>query len=875
MNARAAPPLGQVTFLFTDMEGSTRLLQELGESEYATLLGDHHRLLRQAVREEGGYEVDTQGDALFVAFRSARDAVRAAARAQRALARHPWPGEHEVRVRMGILTGRGTWVGDRYVGLDVHRGARVAAAGHGGQVLVCDVTHDLLHADSQPGVETLDLGYHRLKDIASPERLHQLVLDGLPADFPPLRTLDPPANLPARATALVGRASELSELAALISESRLVTLTGPGGIGKTRLAVEVAATMLHGFRDGVFFVSLAAIDNPDLVPSAVARSVGLQAGEGGGKSESLADRLAAADLLLVLDNFEHVLPAASFVSWLVTTTSRVRILATSRSSLHVYGEREYELQPLSLPDEGSATVEELGASEAVTLFQQRARAGAPSFAVTAKNARAVAEIVRRVDGLPLAIELAAAGVKLLSPSALLDRLGARLDAQVGPVHGRPSRHQTLDAAIRWSYDLLDDDAKRAFARFAAFAGGAELAEVEIVCAPDGDAVALLAALVESSLVKRAERGGEPRFLMLRTIRDFALERLAERSEQSDVFERHGRAFLSLAEGASPHLTGAQARPWLDRLDAEHDNLAAAIRRSVEAGDAASSLGFVAALWRYWQRRGYLAEGRELAELVLGLDGIKRHPHELARALEATAGLAYWQGDFDAARARYEQALELQRRYGDDAGIANALWNLSFTYSVTQADPETAGRLVEESLALYRRTGDREGTAKSLFALGNVWYFQDRFESAREAYAESLELERGLGDEFSLGWALYMLALVEQGLGRGAEAARLYREAFEVFSSAGDVSAEIMCLNALADAALLDDDVVRAARLAGAAAALEVKSGAALASFAVRQEHRDGVAELRELAPEAWAEGEALGLEEAIGYVLDRSGATTE
>jgi predicted ATPase/class 3 adenylate cyclase len=860
MNMAVAPPRGPVTFLFTDIEGSTRLLDELGDSRYAELLADHHRLLREAVAEAGGYEVDTQGDAVFVAFAAPGDAVRAAARAQRALAEHGWPGGRAVRVRMGILTGRGTWVGDRYVGFDVHRGARVAAAAHGGQVLVCDVTRTVLDAAPQAGVATRDLGYRRLKDIASPERLHQLVLAGLPGEFPPIRTLDPPTNLPQPSATLVGRSRELAELAALVSESRLVTLTGPGGVGKTRLAVEVARAALQRFRDGAFFVSLAPVAAPELVAATIARALELQAGR---DDETLPGRLAATDALLLLDNFEHVLPSASLVAELVTETAGVRVLATSRSPLGVYGEREYELEPLSLPDDAAPPLEAVTASEAATLFAARASAVTPSFAVTAENAVAVAEIVRRLDGLPLAIELAAAGMKVLSPASLLQRLGHQLDAVARPLHGLPERHRTLDAAIRWSHDLLDEGPRRAFARFAAFTSGAELEEAEAVCAPDGDGVALLTALVESSLVKRTERAGELRLLMLRTIRDFALERLAESGEQADAFARHARAFLALARRAEPHLTGAQARPWLDRLDAEHHNLAAAVRRSVEASDAATALALVASLWRYWQRRGHLVEGRELALLALGLEAGAPAPAELSRALEAAGGLAYWQGDFEAARAHYERALELERAHGEDAAVANALWNLSFTHSVTGADPETARRLVEESLALYRRAGDREGTAKALFALGNVWYFQGRLDPAREAYAESLALERGLAYGFSLGWALYMLALAEQGLGGGAEAARLYTEAFEVFSGAGDVSAGIMCLNALADVASADGDLMRAARLAGAAAALEAKTGAALASFAVRQEHREGLPELRELAPEAWAEGEALGLEGAI------------
>jgi predicted ATPase/class 3 adenylate cyclase len=868
MTAVSAPPLGTVTFLFTDIEGSTRLLERLGQAGYATLLVEHHRLLREAFDLHRGYEVAALGDGFFAAFASPADAAAAAVDAQRALAGCEWPEEAGVRVRMGALTGRGNWVGGSYVGIDVHRAARIAAAGHGGQVLVCDVTREAIEAASPAAVALRDLGHHHLKDLARPEHLHQLVVDGLPADFPPIRTLEPPNNLPASLTSFVGRADELSELAGLLSECRLVTLTGPGGTGKTRLGLQLASTVVRDFRDGAYFVPLAAVDDPALVAHGIARVLPLQQGDAREPAERLAGYLADRHLLLLLDNFEQITDAAPLVSELLAKAPPLRVVVTSRAPLHVYGEHEYPIEPLPLPlpADRQAGVEALMRSGAVSLFVERARAVVPSFALGADDAATVAEIVTRLDGLPLAIELAAARTKLVSPKALLTRLASRLDALQGGVRGVPARHQTLRAAIEWSYDLLDSDSQRFFMRLGVFAGGAELEQVEVVCAPEGDVVEWVATLVDESLLKRA---GDSRFIMLQTIRAFALERLRASGEEDEVLARHALAFLSLAERSEPHLTQAGSRPWLDRLDAEHENLGAALLHASDAGDAGTALRLVAALWRYWQMRGHLSEGREHATRALTIPGAEDNPREVARALEAAGGICYWQGDVETAGDYWGQALAEQRLHGDAADVANALYNLSFASSVTRADPQAARRYVEESLALYRDAGDRGGTAKALFALGNVWYFDGQFEPARAAYAESLALTRVLDDAFALGWSLYMLALAVQGLGRSSEAAGLYREAFEVFSAGGDHSGSLMCLNALADVASTEGDVARAARLAGAAAALEARSGAGMASFAVRQEDRDAILSLRELAPESWAEGEQLGLDDAIHYVLDR------
>jgi predicted ATPase/class 3 adenylate cyclase len=867
-----------VTFLFTDIEGSTRLLEHLGNAAYTRLAADHHRILRAAAVAAGGYEVDTQGDSFFIAFARAEDALRAAADAQRALAAQSWPEDASVRVRMGIVTGEGNWVDAAgYVGLDVHRGARIAAAAHGGQVLVSNATREAVER-SGSALVLRDLGHFRLKDLATSERVHQLVVSGLRTEFPPIRALPPPTSLPVQVTSFVGRTAELSELAELLSDGRLLTLVGPGGTGKTRLALEVVSRAVHAFRDGVYFVPLESVVDYRLVPAAVARALPIPEREKRDPREQVADFLADKQALLVLDNFEHVVGAARWVSELLTSAASTTVVVTSRAALRVYGEREYAVRPLAVPATVSSGVDSLGSFDAVRLFVERASAAVSSFTLATSDADAVARIVRVLDGLPLAIELAAARVKVLPPPALLARLESRLDTlQIGG-HGRPTRHRTLRATIAWSYDLLRPGDRQAFARFGAFVGGAEADAAALVLGGSSmsqtDVLERLAILVEESLLARGERAGEPRFCMLQTIREFALERLRDGGEEEAVLDRHTAAFASLAAEAEPHLAGSEARKWLDRLELEHDNLAAALSRARSSEDTVTSLRFVGSLWRFWQMRGFLDEGQRHTTAALDMAGAADHPYEQARALEGAGGIAYWQADFDGARTYYQQALALQRQHGDERDIANALYNLSFTYSVTRDDMATARRHVEESLARYRRAQDHLGTAKALFALGNVAYFGGRFEEARDAYTRSLELARELSDPFSTEWALYMVGLTEQALGNVAASARLYGEAFQAFSAAGDMSGSVMCLNALADLSATAGDRERAATLAGAATALETRSGVTIASFAVRQEQRADLQQLRELAPAAWAEGERLAFENAVAYALEFSSGPT-
>src|SRR5438309_1732000 len=473
-------PTGTVTFFFSDIEGSTRLIQQLGE-RYPDVLLAHHTVLRQALAEHGGNELRTEGDSFFIVFGSALDACSGAAAAQQALQSHAWPEGGRVQVRIGLHTGEATLVGNEYLGLDVHRAARVASAAHGGQVLVSETTRALVDHVLPSSLTLKDLGLHRLKDLARPERLYQLNIDGLPGEFPALRTLEAtPNNLPTQMTSFIGRDDQVREGRELLARARLLTLTGPGGTGKTRLSLQIAADVMDQFPDGVYFVPLSAVHDPELVPSAIAQALSVQSTGSRRPIEVLVDYLHDKRMLLVLDNFEQLLPAAPVTTTLLEGSLGLRVLVSSRAVLHVYGEQEFPVPPLALPDlKALPNLTVLSQFEAVRLFIERAVAVKPDFEATNENAPAIAGICERVDGLPLAIELAAARIKLFSPQALLSRLDKSLSATLGTgARDLPGRQQTLRGAIQWSYELLDAGERRLLARFSVFARGGSLEELE-------------------------------------------------------------------------------------------------------------------------------------------------------------------------------------------------------------------------------------------------------------------------------------------------------------------------------------------------------------------------------------------------------------
>jgi predicted ATPase/class 3 adenylate cyclase/transcriptional regulator with XRE-family HTH domain len=894
-------PSGTVTFLFTDIEGSTRLQQRVGPG-YAAVRDQHHHTLRSAITAHGGVEVDTQGDAFFVAFPTAPAALAAAVDATRALAEAAWPEgvpAGGVRVRMGLHTGAPLLTPAGYVGLDVVRAARIAAAGHGGQILLSEATRALVEDALPEGASLRDLGTYLLKDLLRPERLSQLVLSGLPADFPPLKTLDAhPNNLPIQPTALLGREEQMKALGALLrrGNARLVTITGPGGIGKTRLAIQVAAELVDAFPDGVWYVRLSRLSDPNLVAPTIARTLGLKEAGNQPLADILRAYLADRRLLLVLDNFEQVVEAAGEVAALLAICPGVRVLVTSRTPLRLRGEREVALGPLPLPPLPAPgqplEPERLTQYAAVALFVERAQAARADFAVTAANAPAIAEICARLDGLPLAIELAAARVRLLPPEALLARLAQGLQLLSGGARDLDERQQTMRAAIAWSENLLTPDERVLFRRLAVFVGGCTLEAAEAVCAAPDEAepdqtgpdevapLALdlfdgLAALVEQSLAQQRVEGGEPRFGMLQVIREYALERQVVSGETEALRRAHAAVFLALAERAETELLGPEQGVWLERLEREHDNLRAALTWA-QVGAAETGLRLVGALTRFWLSRGHLREGREWVERLLARDGAAtvetgEPAPARVRALLVGGTLALYQGDAAAAEPWLEQAAALALAEGDRRTAARALNNLGVLAN-QQGDWERAAVSFAEGLALWRRLGDQRGAASALNNLGDLTARQGDLERAAAVFAESLALNRQVGDRGGVAVCLNNLGWVARLRGALAEAEALHREALALSQELGDARRCAAGLEHLANCAGAAGQEERAARLLGAGAAVRETLGAPQPP----EEQADteaAVAPARAaLGEEAWtaafAAGRALTLEQAIAEALD-------
>ncbi len=604
-------PTGTVTFLFTDIEGSTQQLRQLGE-HYAGVLTECCRLLRAAFNQWHGHQVSSQGDSFFVAFARATDALEASVDAQRALVRHAWPHGASVRVRMGLHTGEPQLSPEGYVGLDVHRAARIMSAGHGGQVLLSETTRALVEHDLPEGVSLRDLGAHRLKDLQHPSHLFQLVISGLPADFPPLKTLDISGNnLPSQPTALIGREQEAATVQHLLQreEVRLLTLTGPGGSGKTRLGLQVAAELSDGFADGVYFVNLAPLSDPEFVVPTIAQALALKATGSQPFLDLLKASLREKQLLLLLDNFEQVVSAAIQVAELLDSCPELKVVVTSRMALHLRGEQEFTVSPLAVPDPHHLPdLVTLSQYEAVALFILRAQSLKPDFHMNHANAPTIAEICARLDGLPLAIELAAARSKVLPPQALLARLGQRLALLTGGARDAPARQQTLRDTIKWSYDLLETEEQRLFRWLSVFAGGSTLEAMETVGHGTGheeiNVLNRVASLIDKSLVQqRDQEAGEPRFTMLETVREYGLERLSESREAGVSQRAHALYYLALAQEAEPHLKGPQQVLWWRRLEQEQENLRAALVWLIKQEEGELALRLSGALWRFWRIRG--------------------------------------------------------------------------------------------------------------------------------------------------------------------------------------------------------------------------------------------------------------------------------
>jgi len=873
-------PSGTVTFLFTDIEGSTRLLSELGD-RYVELISAHGEAIRRAIAAHGGTEVSTEGDSFFAVFPSAVAAVRATVDAQRALAAEQWPADASVLVRMGLHTGEGRLGADNYIGLDVHRASRIASAGYGGQVLLSEATRALVAQELPDGVAVSDLGDHRLKDLPAPERIWQLEIDGLPRRFPSLRSLDArPNNLPLSPTPLIGRIDQLAQASDLLRERRLLTLTGPGGAGKTRLALAIAERLLADLADGAFFVGLEDAHDQTTVASEVAAALGVRERPDRDLEQGVKDHLRERELLLVLDNFEQVVSAAPLVAELIAAAPRLRVIVTSRAVLRLAGEQDLEVPPLSLPDpQHLPAPAALSQYEAVALFIERARAVKPDFAVTNENAPAVAEICSRLDGLPLAIELAAARIRLLTPQAILDRLDRSLPVLASGSRDLPMRQRTLRGAIGWSYELLGETEQRLFTRLAAFAGGWTLDAAEAVCNPDGElgieTIDGIASLVDESLIHPVVgQDAESRFAMLQVIREFATEKLDATPDGEDVRRRHAGHILELAEEAEPQLIRVDVKRWQHRLRREEENLRAALRWLVERGDAETGSRIAGAIWRFWHYWGQLREGIRWLESMLELPTSKQSGAARAKALGGLAGLVYWLGDAERADRLYQEALATYRQIGDGHLTAETLFASAYT-AVGRNDFAAAIERAEAARDEYQRIGDRAGELLTTAWLRTGPYVMGvggSFDDALAATRESVEVSRQLGRALDEADGLGTLATIYQVAGDFPRALELFRETTRAWWGMGNVGM-LIWLKMGAKLELAVGRPARAARLAAMAAQAVEELGGELPEALIGP--GDPLEETRLLLPpdeyaRAVSEGRAMAknFDEAAAYVLE-------
>ena len=862
----AGPPTGTVTFLFTDVEGSTRQARA-DPAAWSIARARHHDILGAAIEGNQGFVFRIVGDAFLAAFSKVDAAVIAALTAQHELQAERWQGPG-VKVRMGLHTGAAEWQNGDYEGyLTLAQVERVMSAAHGGQILLSQTAADLELATLPRGVALQDLGPHRLKDMARSEHIFQLTAPDLPAEFPPLRSVEAsPNNLPAQLTSFIGRQRELHELKALLSANRLLTLTGPGGTGKTRLALRLAADELESFPDGAWLVELAALSDPTLLTQTVAATLGVQEQQGRTTLETLTDFLREKTLLLILDNCEHLVEAcAQLADDALHAAPGLKILATSRESLGIAGETAFRVPSLPLPDPAEAEeLDRIAANDCVRLFVDRASAANPRFHLTERNAGAASQICVRLDGIPLALELAAARTKVFSPEQITARLDDRFSLLTGGSRTALERHQTLLALIDWSYDLLTDDERVVLRRLSVFAGGWSMDAAQSVCHDEAgvgvDVLDTLAHLADKSLVMVDESADstDARYRLLETIRQYARDKLLVAGESERIRDRHLDFYLGLVEEAEPHLRRADQLAWLGRLETEHDNVRTALAWSLDRRDAERSMRLAGAISYFWELRGYWSEGYRWVDQALALSpsseaaggtdanvavrakalysagrllfasriepprtrALVEESLELWRelgdkwwmgtALEHIGFMLMWEGDLQTARARLEEGVSLARTVEDHWALAMCLSRLSG--AVAPADLVAAQHIREEAVAIARTVGDKSVLSQTLAGLAFIYAMSGKLADAERMAAEALAEARAIGTVVQIYLTLLGLAIIKGMQGDQPAARDFCLQIFALAHESGSIVTQGVGLLASGLVACFSDDPGRAVRL---------------------------------------------------------------
>jgi predicted ATPase/class 3 adenylate cyclase len=877
VSQRAPPgplPTGTLTLLLSDVEGSTRLWEQHPES-MRTALARHDELVEQAVTDNGGHVVRPrgEGDSRFAVFVRASDGIQAAARIQRALYGERWRLPAPLRIRIAVHTGEVDLRGGDYYGSTVNRCARMRDLARGGHVLVSSATHGLVRDRLPHELSLRSLGTHALRDLAEPEHVYQLVIAGLPDEQPPLAA---GASIVAPVAPLIGRERDLEQLLGLVGNPavRLTTLIGPGGVGKTRLALALAESLHAQFAAGHSFVDLSQVREPSLVWPSVARALGLR-DEGQELLPELIQRhLRAQHRLLVLDNLEQVLDVAPSIAQLLEVCPQLKLIATSREPLRVRAEHTFEVGPLALPDAaGSVRPEAVWQSPAVRLLVERTQASDPAFQLTERNAAAVVELCARLDGLPLALELAASQLRVLPVEVLLGRLAERLNAPRG-LRDMPRRHQSLRLAIDWSYELLDAPQQTLFRRLAAFSGGCSLAAAEAVCCVADDVSVLdgIVALVDRSLVRRIPGAdGEARFTFLETIRDYAHERLVLSGEQTAIAQRHLEYCTELAEAGRSFLPGQAQIAWLDAVERDHDNIRAALRWAIDRHAAEPAVYLAGRVAKYWSARGAVVEGRAWLDAALSIEPVVESPARAA-ALMRAGNMAWQQADSDSARLLIEGGLRLARALNEPSIVASCLAQLGWI-AESQGQTDQAVAYLEDSLASARQGGDRRAMAVAQHNLGCCWLAMGDVGRAQPALEQSLETFREFDDLINIADGLMPLGDIERRLGNHAGAEHYFSESLRIADQLSDMPMIASSLESIGGIACVTGRAERGVRLFAAADAIRSTIGVPHTG-PERTVHEADLAVARaalgaERFAESWAAGQRLNREHAIEFALDR------